>query len=55
MLQQAFLSISIMSRHILNALVAEADLQVCGEKFSIKLVCVHVSLIHLRRVSNEAV
>ena len=42
-----------MSRHILNALVAEADLQVCGETFSIKLV--HVSLIRVRRVSNEAI
>ena len=54
-LQQAFLSISIMSRLILNALVVEADLQLCGIKFSIKLVCANGFLIHLRRVSIEAV
>ena len=44
-----------MSRHILNALVVEADLQLCGVKFSIKLACANVSFIHLRRVSIEAV
>ena len=44
-----------MSRHILNVLVVEADLQLCGEKFSVELVCANVSLIHLRRVSIEAV
>ena len=32
-LQQAFLSISVMSRLILNALVVEADLQLCGVVF----------------------
>ena len=55
LLQQAFLSISIISRLILNALVVEADLQLNGVKFSIKLVYANVSLIHLRRVSIEAV
>ena len=44
-----------MSRLILNALVVEADLQLCGEKFSIELVYANVSLIHLHRVSIEAV
>ena len=44
-----------MSRDILNALVVETDLQLWGEKFSIKLVCTNVSLIHLWRVSIEAV
>ena len=51
----SFLSVSIISRHILNALVVEADLQLCGEEFFIKLVCANVSLIQLRRVPIEAV
>ena len=51
----SFLSISIISRHILNALVVEADLQLCGVKFSIELVCANVSLINPRRVSVETV
>ena len=40
-------------RFILNALVVEADLQLCGVKFSIKLVSANVSLIHLQSVSIE--
>ena len=55
LLEQAFLNISRISRLMLNALVVEADLQLCGLKFSIKLVSENVSLIHVRRVSIEAV
>ena len=36
-------------------LVVEVDLQLCGVKFLVKLVSGNVSLIHLRRVSVEAV
>ena len=53
-LQQAFLSISKISRFILNILVVEEDWQVCGVKFSIKLVSINSPLIHLRRASIVA-
>ena len=39
---------------MLSALAIEADLQICGVKFSIKLVSIKVSLIHLWSVSIEA-
>ena len=53
-LQQAFLSISKISRFILNILVVEEGWQVCGVKFSIKLVSRNFPLIHLRRASIVA-
>ena len=43
-----------MSRFILNALGAEADLQPYEVKFFIKLISANVALINLRRMSVEA-